>query len=180
MYKFQDSGETKWMTGGAEDFVQQDTTHQIDFANLPPSLTKLNNNLKPVFDYGSTEKWGFCGFGALTKISNAASDGIRFNDKLSDSIGMEVKDFVQAAGGVIHFVPDYEMSQTNRDTEIYILDIQYLRYMYLEGEDIRVDKGKSGVGLQLPDQKKTIHQIYGTVGMKRSFADAHFHCMNLA
>lgn len=181
MYKFTDANsnnELKWMMGGIEEWVPANTTNQISL-NKVPTISLLNTQLKPVFDWGSNEKWGFCGHSAITKIGNSAVDVLRFNDKLSSLIGLEVKDFVQTAGGVIHLVPDYEMSQTNKDNEIFIADIAYLQYMYLEGEDIRIDKGKTGVGLQLQDEKKTKHQIYGTIGMKRTFADAHFHVYNL-
>lgn len=177
-YKYSDAGEWKWFTGGINEFIPEDSDHRVNF-NAVPTVTNLNTKLKPVFDFGSGEKWGFCGYGAITKVGNAMADGLRFNDKLSTSLALEVRDIVQTAGGVIHLVPDYEMSQMNKDTEILIADISYTQYMYLEGEDIKIDKGKNGTGLQLPDQKKTIHQIYGTVGMKRSFADTHYHFYNL-
>jgi hypothetical protein len=168
----------KWMTGGLEEWFPEDTDHQI-FLNKPPTLTLLNSTLKAVFDQGSEEKWGFCGYGALTKIANAAVDGIRFNDQLSKSLAMEVNDIKTAAGGVIHLVPAYEMSQTGRDNEVQIADVRYLNYMYLEGEDIHIDTGKNKVGLQANDAKRTKHQIYGTVGLKRTFRDSHYHLLNL-
>lgn len=177
-YSYMNGQELTWMMGGLEEWIPEDTDHQI-FLNKPPTLTLLNSTLKAVFDFGSEEKWGFCGYGALTKVSNAAVDGIRFNDILSKNLGMEVKDITTAAGGLVHLVPDYEMSQTNRDDEIFIADIKYLNYMYLDGGDIHIDKGKTGVGLQLPDQTKTKHQIKGCVGMKRTFRDTHYHLLNL-
>ena len=177
-YKFSDGGQNKWFMGGVEEWIPEDVEHRINFA-APPTTTLLNSKFKDVFLYGSTEKWGFCGYGALTKISNASADLIRINDKMSLNIGMEVKDFVTAAGGTVHFVPDFEMSQTGKDNEIFIADTSYLSYMYLEGQDIHIDKGKAGVGLQLTDETKTKHQILGSVGMKRTFKDSHFHLFNL-
>ena len=51
--------------------------------------------------------------------------------------------------------------------------------MYMEGSDIHIDKGKAGVGLQATDETKTKHQIRGTLGLKRTFKDAHFHIYDL-
>ncbi len=175
---FSDNGELKWFMGGIEEWIPEDTDHRINFGT-PPTATILNTNLKAVFDFGSEEKWGFAGAGALTKIGNAFADGLRFNDSLSKSIGMDVHDFKQSTGGTIHLVYDYEMSQTNKDNEVFIADIKYLNYMYLEGEDIHIDKGKTGTGLQGTDEKKTKHQIYGTIGMKRTFRDSHYHLYGL-
>lgn len=178
-YKRTDSGELKYFMGGIEEWIPEDTDHQIDFA-APPTATLLNTNAKGLFDQGSGEKWGICGAGALTKVGNAFSDGLRFNDKLSTMIGMEVKDFTQSAGGTLHLVQDYEMSQTNKDNEVFIIDVPYLSYMYLDSEDIHIDKGKAGVGLQATDETKTKYQITGTVGMKRTFRDAHYHWYGLS
>lgn len=181
MYKRTDAAnnQQKWFTGGAEEWVPLDTDHQITFNSLPPTLTLMNTNLKTVFFYGSQEKWGFCGYGALTKVSNAAADKIRYNDVMSKNIGLEVNDFTTAAGGVLHLVPDFEMSQTNKDNEIFVVDIAYMKYMYMQGKDIHIDKGKNGTGLQTNDETKTKHQIRGTLGAKRTFKDSHFHLYDL-
>jgi len=72
------------------------------------------------------------------------------------------------------------MSKTGKDNECYFADIAYLKYMYMKGMDISLDKGPSGKGLQANDRKKTVHQIYGVCGLKRSFADTHFHLWNIS
>ena len=180
-YKFTDAAnnQQKWFTGGVEEFVPLDTDHQISFNSLPPTLTLLNTNFKTIFYYGSQEKWMFLGYGAKTKISNAAADKIRYNDTMSKNLGLEVDDFTTAAGGIIHMVCDFEMSQTNKDSEGFICDIAYLKYMYMEGSDIHIDKGKNGTGLQTNDETKTKHQIRGTLGLKRTFKDSHSHVYDL-
>lgn len=124
---------------------------------------------------GSTVKVGICGYGFLNKLANAGADRIRYNQEMSNDLGMDVAEFTVSGGGKIMFLPDFEMSRMGKDEELYITDVQYLQYMYLQGEDIRIDKGKDGKGLQANDEKKTKHQIYGVIGLKRTFKDSHFH-----
>lgn len=174
-YSRSDGGETKWFTGGLHEWVPEDVEHRINLGSKAPTMTYLNTTLKDVFLTGSSEKWGFCGYSALTKIGNTMADHIRYNDKLSETIGLPVKSFETSAGGILHLVADYEMSQTAKDDEMLIADISYLAYMYMQGKDISIDKGKEGTGLQQKGEKKTKHQIYGVIGLMRKFRDSHFH-----
>lgn len=171
------TGKPLWFTGGAEEWVPEDTEHRIDVAK-PPTATHMNTLLKNVFMYGSSEKWFLLGYGAVTKISNAMVDHIRMNNGLSDLLALDVFDIQTAGGGMVHMLPSYEMSVTGKDDEGLVLDLQYLKYMYLQGSDIAVDKGPGGKGLQSNDAKTTIHQIYGTVGLRRTFRDSHFQLYN--
>ena len=168
-----------WYTGGCDEWVPQDATHRIN-AGRPISQTYLNSALKDVFLTGSEEKYGVCGYGFMTKLSNAGADKLRYNEKLSADLGLDVSDFTSAGGGMLHLLPDYEMSQTGKDNEIYALDLAYLQYMYIEGMDIAIDKGKTGTGLQANDEDKTKHQIKGTIGLKRTFRDTHFQMYNFS
>lgn len=180
MYKELGSdNENIWYTGGLDEWIPADSTHRINFGK-PLTQTNFNSAMKDVFLDGSEEKYGICGYGFLTKLSNAAADKIRYNEKLSNDIGLDVQSFSTAGGGTIHFLPDYEMSKTGKDEELYIADINYLGYMYMSGLDIHIDKGPKGTGLQANDEKKTIHQIYGVIGMKRQFKDAHFHIYGIS
>jgi hypothetical protein len=171
--KLDSSNQYVWYTGGVDEWIPNDTTHRINLGK-PLTQTNLNTALIDVFLTGSEEKLGLCGYGYLAKVANACADKIRYNEQLSNDLGLEVNDFTAAGGGTVHFLPDFEMSQTGKHNECYFLDIAYLKYMYLKGMDIHIDKGKTGTGLQANDETKTKHQILGVIGLKRSFADAHF------
>lgn len=167
------NGENVWYTGGVDEWVPNDTDHRINLGK-PLTQTNLNTVLKGVFLVGSTEKIGLCGYGFLTKLGNACADKIRYNAQLSSDLGLDVNDYTATGGGTVHFVPDFEMSQTGQDEECYFLDMSYLKYMYLKGMDIHIDKGKDGKGLQGNGEDKTKHQIKGVCGLKRTYRDSHF------
>jgi hypothetical protein len=178
MYRITDGGEYRWYSGGADEWIPFDAEHRINF-NAVPTYSNLNTKLENVFMYGSDEKYGFCGYSVLTKLSNAFGDALRFNDKLATAIGLSVKSLEIGSGGVVHFIPNFEMSKTGKSTDLNILDIKYFQYMFIEGEDIHIRKGNAGVGLQLPGEKKMKQSIYGTIGLKRTFKDSHFQVYNI-
>lgn len=174
MYKFADStGELKWMTGGFQPWMPADATHRYLFTT-PPTLPAINSAAEQVFNYGSPEKWAFAGPGAMTKISNNLAPYLRFNEELSKNLGMDVHDLTSAGGGKLHLMQEYELGQTGRNNHVLIMDKPYFMYMYMNGEDIRVNKGPNGTGLQLPDEDKTKNEITGTLGFKRTYKDTHF------
>jgi hypothetical protein len=166
--------QLKYISGGLNEWIPADSTHQIDLGNKPPTQSSLNNALLDVFLTGSPEKWGISGGTAMNQIANAGADNIRYNEPVSIQMGMEVNSFRTGLGGILHFIFEFEMSKIGMSREMMIADLDYLQYMYLDGTDIMIDKGKNGNGLQANNEKKTIHQIYGIVGMKRTFADTHF------
>jgi hypothetical protein len=171
-------GKYVWYTGGFDEWVPNNTDNRLNLGK-PLTQTNLNTVLKGVGLQGSMEKLGVCGYGFLTQLANAAADRLRYNEKLSNDLGLEVQSYTQTGGLVVHFMPDYEMSMMGKDNECYFADTMYLRYMYMKGMDIHIDKGKDGKGLQANDEAKTKHQIRGVVGMKRTFRDSHFHLYGL-
>ena len=172
-------GQYVWYTGGVDEWIPNDAAHRINLGK-PLTQTNLNSALVDVFLTGSEEKLGLCGYGFLGKLGNAMADKLRYNEGLSNDLGLAVNDFTTSGGGVVHFVPDFEMSQTNMHNEAFFLDINYLKYMYLKGNDIHINKGKDGKGLQANDETKTKHEIYGVIGLKRTFADSHFQMYGLS
>lgn len=167
-------GELKYFSGGLNEWIPADAEHQIDLGGKPPTQNSLNNALLNPFLTGSPEKWAVCGGNAMNQLSNAGIDNVRYNEPISIQMGIEVNSFRTGLGGILHFVFEYEMSKMNMGQELMIADLEYLQYMYLNGKDIMIDKGPAGKGLQANNEKKTIHQIYGIVGMKRTFASTHY------
>jgi len=174
-------GQYHWYNGGIDEFIPKDTDHRINLGK-PLTQTNLNTVLKGVFFFGSMEKLGICGHGFLTKLENACADKLRYNEKLSNDLGLDggIHSYTCAGGGVVHFMADFEMSQTGKDDECYFADAMYLRYMYMKGLDIYINKGRDGKGLQTNGETKTKHEIRGVCGLKRTFADSHFHLYGLA
>lgn len=173
------NNQNVWYTGGIDEWIPNDTDHRIS-AGRPLSSTYFNTVLKGSFMYGSEEKYGLCGYGFITLLANSAADKLRYNQGMSDDLGFDVHTFTASGGGKLHLLPDFELSMTGADNEIYILDLNYLQYMYIQGMDIHIDKGKDGKGLQANDEEKTKHQIKGVIGLKRTFRDAHFQLYNVS
>lgn len=171
--------ETIWYSGGLDEWIPNDTDHRIN-AGRPISQTYMNSVCKEFFMTGSEQKFGFCGYGFLTKLANSAADKIRYNQAMSNDLGFDVNTFTSSGGGTLHLIPDYEMSQMGKDNELYVADAAYLRYMFMEGFDIYINKGKTGAGLQDNDQTKTKHEIYGVIGLKRAFRDTHFQLYGIS
>lgn len=171
-------GQLKWYTGGIDEWIPGD--NRIS-AGRPLTQTYLNTLLcNTVFLTGSEQKFGTCGYGFIGKLSNVAADKLRYNQKMSDDLGWDVHTFTSAGGGVLHLLPDLELSSMGKGDELYCIDVMYTNYMYFEGEDIYIDKGRGGLGLQANDETKLKHQIKGIVGLKRSFRDSHFHLYNFS
>jgi hypothetical protein len=168
-----DGGKYHWYTGGIDEWIPNDADHRINAAR-PLSSTYFNTVCKGAFMTGSDVKYGLCGYGFITLLANSAADKLRYNQAMSDDLGFDVHTFTASGGGKLHLIPDYEMSGTGKDNEIYFLDIAYIQYMYMQGMDIFIDSGLTGKGLQDNDQDLVKHQIKGVIGLKRTFKDAHF------
>jgi len=166
-------GQLVWYTGGVDEWIPVDTDHRVN-AGRPLSSTYFNTFLKGAFMNGSDTKYGLCGYGFITLLANSAADKLRYNQSMSDDLGFDVHTFTASGGGKLHLIPDFEMSMMGKDNELYVLDLAYLQYMYMQGLDIFIDKGPGGKGLQGNGEDKTKHQIKGVVGLKRTFRDAHY------
>ena len=176
--KLGSGGQYVWYTGGLDEWIPADSDHRLNLGK-PLTQTNLNTVLKSVGFYGSMHKLGLCGYGFLTQLANAAADRLRYNEKLSNDLGLQVTSYTQTGGLVVDFMADYEMSQTGKDDECYFADTEYLRYMYMKGLDVHINKGKDGKGLQANDETKVKHEIRGVIGLKRTFRDSHFHLYGL-
>jgi len=166
------SNQNIYHTGGIDQWIP--SANRIN-AGRSISQTYMNTVLKDVFMNGSEDKIGLCGYGYMTLLGNACADKIRYNEGLSNDLGIEVNSFTASGGGTVHFIPDFEMSKMGQDNECYYADINYLAYMFMNGLDIYINKGPNGNGVQGNGETKKKHEIRGVIGLKRTFQDAHSH-----
>jgi hypothetical protein len=177
MYKrIGENGQMKYYTGGVDEFIPNDAEHRVQLNRADLSVSYLNEKFKNVFLWGSSnEKYVFCGMSFMTAIANVFVNQLRVNDELQQRFGLNFKTIEITGAGALHFIPSIELELAGRGNDAYILDINYLQYMYIEGKDIHLNTGRDGKGLQANDEEKIKYEIQGWIGLKRSFREAHYH-----
>jgi hypothetical protein len=172
------TGKTLYTTGGIIPFIPQDADHQINFGGVLTS-TGLNSLFKNVFLLGgSTEKWLFCGYSFLTQLDNAFDNKIRLNEPAVERYGIAIKTIETSVGGVIHIVPSFALTEMGYDYEAFILDFgtsdtPYLQYMYME--DIYINTGRDGKGIQANDEFIRKEEFVGKIGLILRASQYHAH-----
>jgi len=123
------------------------------------------------FMYGSENKVCICG-GLFHNILQELFDNkARFNAEKSKQWNMNVTT-IDAGHGEMNFVIDYSM-EDGHAYDCFVMDLSYLKYCYLKGYDIHIDKGKDGKGLQHNDAKSLKYGLTAYLTLGFSFVRAH-------
>jgi hypothetical protein len=172
------TGKLLYTTGGIIPFIPKDSTHQLDFGGTLTS-TGLNSLFKDVFLLGgSTEKWLFCGYSFLTQLDNAYDNKVRLNMPAVERYGLAIKTIESSVGGTIHIVPSFALTELGYDYEAFVLDFgtsdtPYLQYMYME--DIYINTGRDGKGIQANDEFIRKEEFVGKIGLILRASQYHAH-----
>ena len=172
------TGKTMYTTGGIINFIPKDTTHQISFGGVA-TAPGLNSLFKDILLLGgSTEKWMFVGYSLLTAISNAYDNKIQLNEPAVERYGLAIRTIESSVGGVLHLVPSFALTELGYDWEGFVLDFgtpdtPYLQYMYME--DIYINTGRDGKGIQQNDEFIRKEEFVGKIGLIRRASQYHAH-----
>jgi hypothetical protein len=162
------TGKLKYTTGGIINFIPKDSDHQISFGGVL-TAPGLNSLFKDVFLLGgSTEKWLFCGYSFLTALDNAYDNKIQLNMPMVERYGIQIKTIQTSTGGIIHIVPSFALTEMGYDWEAFVLDMgtsetPFIQYMYME--DIYINTGRDGKGIQANDEFIRKEEFVGKLGL---------------
>ena len=178
--KVQDTttGKLLYTTGGVIPFIPKDATHQINYGGVV-TAPGFNNLVKTLMLLGgSEEKWFFCGYSLANAISNAFDNKIELNQPLSEKYSLRIKSIESSVGGVVHILPSFALTELGYDSEGFCLDLgnpqtPYFQYMYMD--DIYINAGLYGKGIQMPDEFIRKEEFVGKIGLIRRASQYQAH-----
>lgn len=167
-----------YTTGGMIDFIPKDASHQINYGGVL-SPTGWNAVLKDIaLNGGSTERWAFGGYSAVTALNNAFDNKIRLDMESSQRYGLQIYDFEASVGLRVKLVTSLALTELGYDWDFFVLDFgtpstPYFQYMYID--DIFINDGKNGQGIQANDEMIRKEEFVGSIGFIRRAAQYQAH-----
>ena len=172
------SGKTMYTTGGIIPFIPRDTDHQINYGGVltATGINALANDIAK--QGGSVERFLFHGFSFGTALSNAFDNKIQLNQPMSERYNLGIKTIETHVGLRLHLVPSFALTELGYDWEAFCLDFgtpaaPYFQYMYMD--DIYVNAGRDGKGIQDNDEFLRKEEFVGKIGLIRRASQYQFH-----
>jgi hypothetical protein len=166
-----EDGNYKHYTGGAYEIVP--TANKLSLSGLM-TINYWNEKTSTTwFKNGNDrhEKFLFAGPKFLVEFENMYTQYYQLpvNQTLSKFYGIQIKS-VQFSGGTIHFVREEAFLGSGYTDCAFLLDMDYLAYMYLVNRDMQVDKDVTN-----PEERwnKIKWKLFGRIGLFRSYDAAH-------
>ena len=179
-HKVTDTATNKilYTTGGIIDFIPKDSSHQINYGGVL-SPTGWNAVLKDIaLNGGSTERWVFGGYSAVTALNNAFDNKIRLDVESSNRYKLQIYDFEASVGLRVKIVTSLALTELGYDWDFFVLDFgtpstPYFQYMYID--DIFINDGKDGKGIQANDEMIRKEEFVGSIGFIRRASQYQAH-----
>jgi len=169
-------GNYKHFTGGIYEIIptanklSMATSMSVNFWNEKSSTTWFKSG------NSRHEKFVAAGPKFMVELENMFTQYYRLeiNQTLSKFYGIQIKS-IQLSGGTFHFFREEAFLGTGYTNCAFLLDMDYLAYMYLQNRDIQLDKNVTN-----PDEKwnRIKWRLYGRIGLFRAYADAHHFLYN--
>lgn len=166
-----------YTTGGIAEFIPKDSDHHINVGQI--TATSMNNILKNIIKLGgSSERWLIGGYSFITMLNNAYADQIRLNMPMTERYGLHIKTLESSIGGAVHVLPSFALTELGADNEAYVLDLgdestPYFQYMYMD--DIYINTGPDGKGIQYQDEFVRKEEFVAKVGLLRRASQYQVH-----
>jgi hypothetical protein len=164
------TGRLLYTTGGIMPYIPKDSTHRINY-NGVLTIPGMNNLLTTISkNGGSAERWAFCGLQFHTALCNVFESKIRLMDGSIENWGMKIHQFDGSSGITLNLLPSYMLTELGKDWSMYILDFgdaqtPYLQYIYME--DLHINQGANGNGIQGNDERIRKEEFVGQIGLLR-------------
>jgi len=171
-----------YTTGGIIPFIPRDAAHQINF-NGPITSTAMNDTVKNIMKLGgSTERFLFGGYSFINAFNNAYDNKIQLNMPMVQRYGLNIKTIDSSIGGALHILPSFALTELGYDWEAFVLDFgdasaPYFQYMYMD--DIYINTGRDGKGIQDNDEFIRKEEFVGKIGLLRRAAQYQAHIYNV-
>jgi hypothetical protein len=178
--KEQEGNKWRYAMGGLFHYLDQTSNH-IDYS-LNGTQTTLTwpawqrNVMAPLFALGgSSTKVGYCSIAQFTEFSQILWNkvSITINSAWSAKFGFEIYS-VMGGGGTLNLVPSWVYGRNRfRSQQILVLDFggPYFKLDILE--DLHINRGPNGQGLQLPGQRLKKFEYVTVAGMQRRAKPYH-------
>lgn len=180
-------GYGRWYTGGVDEYISSDNTdlgytassNVVNFGSTYGAVSSatLNQFASTLFFWGNSEvKYWIVDSAHFVKIANAFDNKVRiiYNKELSLKYGMHISDFMPSSGGTLRIIQEDLHSIYGLTDMSYIIDFDYLKYMYLQGHDLQimynVEKGMN--------MFQEINYLYQNAGLIRRCPFAHHKVIN--
>jgi hypothetical protein len=181
--KEQIEGKWRYAMGGMFNYI----TSYIDYSD-GGNVTNMdwfafqNNVMKPIFDAGGSQsKIAFTSIDVFTALATMLWNKITLtvNEKWSQEFGFEIFR-IAGGGGELNIVPSwvYGRSSHARNTML-ILDIGGPNFKIDMLEDLHVNRGPNGMGIQNNGQRIMKYEYVMVGGMQRRNREQHHLVMNL-
>jgi len=163
-------GRQRRNTGGLVEFIP---TANFTRLNGPATLQYFNEKSLTWGAQGTDEKWGFMGPQACTYLANKEVPFLVMNDELSEKFTFKIFD-LQTSNLLLHIVQDETFRGLTYTNDLAIYDLDYIKYAFLSGMNVQIREN-----VQNPGDHFTKHEIYGCVGVWRTFADSHYYLADI-
>lgn len=178
--KEKEGNKWRYAMGGLFDFLSDPTGH-IDYS-LGGAQTTLTwpawqrNVMAPLFARGgSPTKTAFCSIPMYTELAQILWNkvSITINESWSKKFGFEIYS-IMGGGGTLNLVPSWVYGRNRfRSRQMLVLDFggPYFKIDVLE--DLHINRGPNGAGLQLPGQRLKKFEYVTVAGMQRRAKPYH-------
>jgi len=160
-----ENGKRKWYTGGILEFIPD--SNKITYNDSLFQTKNFNTQLKDMFYYGSSTKFGLCGADYYTSFSNMIDNKILLPGAVN-GWGVDLTQFRATNGGTLLLAPSDTLSLHGMSDYCIILDPAHFQYGHLQNMDIAA---RENVTVN-PHIKEG--EIFGTVTFKRTNPKAHW------
>lgn len=171
------NGQSRWWTGGMVEYIPSSTTaldgvaRHIDFGGAY-DRDIMREKAEIIYRYGSEVKHWFIGRKLWTVMMNADEKFITMNDKLTKQFGWQVYEYDFGHGlAILHTHRAFREKDSTITPYAYdaaILDLNYIDLMVMKNMDLKVKQS-----VQDDDEHGQIDELYGQIGLYRSFPSAH-------
>ena len=175
--KNSNDGNLKHYSGGMFEFIPSANILSMS-GNMTISYWNTISSTT-LFVQGNDRREKWCGAGPqfMTNLENMFESfgrEIRINEQLSKFYGIQVKS-MNFSGGTLNFFREEAFHGTGYSNSAFVLDGDYLAYMYLRNRDIQLKKDATNKSEEF---NKTQWQLFGRIGLFRTYASSHFFLYN--
>lgn len=167
----------RYATGGLFHYVDNVIDYSKNGAVTTMDWMSFQRNvMAPLFELGgSGSKTAFCSIEQFAELGTLLWNkvSITINESWSKGFGFEVFK-ITGGGGELNVVPSWVYGRNKfRSSQMLVLDFGGPYFKVDVMEDIHINKGPNGAGLQLPGQRITKYEYVGITGLQRRAKQYH-------
>lgn len=173
----QEGNSHRYATGGLFHYIQ----NVVDYS-AGGTVTSMDwmafqrNTMAPLFELGgSGSKVAFCSISQFTNLASLLWNKvtISINEGWSKAFKFEIYK-IAGGGGELNIVPSWVYGRNKfRANQMLVLDFGGPYFKVDVMEDIHINKGPNGAGLQLPGQRIKKYEYVGITGLQRRARQYH-------